>query len=366
MSRFRLPVALKQVTMETAMAPLPTAVIGYGFSGRAFHAYLVSLAPQLRLHGIAARRPAAQEAILARGDCRLYRSFEEAIGDAAVELVVIATPNSEHAPMAIAALEAGKHVVVDKPAALSGKAGDAMLAAAQKSGKMLSVFHNRRFDGDYLTLRALMESGQLGEVKWIEMAWQGFGPCGGWRGEQGQGGRFFDLGAHLIDQMLQFFPDRITGVYCRMHHDFAGRDTESEALVVLSFAGGATGICDMSSLSAISKPRFLVHGSRATFVKTGVDPQEKAMIAGDIDAARENPANFGRLHNGQEESLIPTLPGRWRNFYENIGEVLQGRAEPEVKFEEVRRVLQVFDAAQEAARTGTVVETDIAPLASSA
>jgi len=341
------------------MTPIPTAVIGYGLAGRAFHAYLVGLSPQLRLHGIAARRAETQQKILARGDCKLYRSFEEATEDPQIELVVIATPNSQHAPMAIAALEAGKHVVVDKPMALSGRECDAMIAAAQKSGNLLSVFQNRRFDGDFLTVCDLMQSAKLGEVKWIEMAWQKFGPSGGWRGQAGQGGRFFDLGAHLLDQMLLFFPSRISGVFCRLHHDFPHHAAESEALVVLSFANGATGICDMSSLAAISKPRFLVHGSSATFLKYGVDPQEEAMKAGDIDAAREDPANFGRFHNGAQETVIETLPGRWRNFYENIGDALHGQANPVVQLAQVRRVLGVFDAARESARTGAVVQTEI-------
>lgn len=343
------------------MTPIPTAVIGYGFAGRAFHAYLVGLAPQLELRGIAARRPETQEKILARGDCKLYRSFEDAISDPEIELVVVATPNTSHAPLAIQALEAGKNVVVDKPMALNGADCDAMIAAAQKNRQMLSVFQNRRFDGDYLTIRKLMDEGKLGEVKWMEMAWQNFGPSGGWRGQSGEGGRFFDLGAHLLDQLLLFFPGEISGVFCRLQHDFPGREVESEALVIVTFADGATGICDMSSLAGIVKPRFLVHGSRATFQKFGVDPQEEAMKAGDIDAARENPDNFGVLSDRKEKTVIETRPGRWRNFYENIGDALQGRAELAVKPESVRRVLAVFDAAQQSARTGKVVAPGSAP-----
>lgn len=338
------------------MTPIPTAVIGYGFAGRAFHAYLVGLAPQLKLHGIAARKPETQEKILARGDCKLYRSFEDAIADPEIELVVIATPNTSHASLAIGALQAGKNVVVDKPMALNGRDCDAMIAAAQKSGNLLSVFQNRRLDGDYLTLRGLMEEGKLGDVKWMEMAWQNFGPSGGWRGQESEGGRFFDLGAHLLDQLLQFFPGEISGVYCRLHFDFPGRDVESEALVMVTFADGATGICDMSSLAGIVKPRFLVHGSNATFCKYGVDPQEEAMKAGDIEGAREKPENFGKLSDRKQETTIETRPGRWRGFYENIGDTLNGRAELTVTPQSVRRVLGVFDAAQQSARTNSVVQ----------
>ena len=131
--------------------PIRTAVIGYGFAGRSFHAYLVGLTPGLQLHGIAARSPESRDKILERGDCKAYESFEQAIADPEVDLVVVASPNDQHAPQAIAALRAGKHVVVDKPMCLSLADCDAMIEAAQRSGKLLTVFHNRRWDGDFQT-----------------------------------------------------------------------------------------------------------------------------------------------------------------------------------------------------------------------
>jgi scyllo-inositol 2-dehydrogenase (NADP+) len=337
-------------------APVRTAVIGYGFAGRSFHSYLIKRAPGLKLEGVASRSEATREKIVAEQGCRAYASPEEAFADPDVDLVVLATPSSTHAPLAIAALDAGKHVVTDKVMCLTLAECDAMLAAAERNGRLLTVFQNRRLDGDYLTVKQTIAGADLGEVHWIEMAWQGFGPWGGWRGKAEMGGgRFNDLGAHLVDQLLQLFPEPVESVYCRMHHDYPDTDIESEALLVVTFAGGKTGVCDLSGMTTISKPRFLVKGNRATLVKYGLDPQERAMIAGDIDAAVEDPANYATLKGPKEERRIPTTPGRWRSYYENIAAVLTEGAEPLVKPAEMRRVMAVLDAGWRSARTGQAV-----------
>ncbi len=345
--------------MLTFLDHAPRAVvIGYGFAGRSFHAYLVSITPGLELRGIMARSPEAQSQIRERGDCRLYLDFDEVLADPEVDLVVLATPNEHHAPLAIRALGAGKNVVTDKPMCLNLAQCEAMIEAAQNSNRLLATFQNRRFDGDYLTARQLMSDGVLGKVRWIEMAWPNFGPPSRWRGESPElgGGRLFDLGAHLLDQMLQLFASAVEGVYCRMDFGFEGRTVESECLVTLHFADGRSGVCDISSRSAIKKPRFTLHGDRATWEKFGLDPQERAMIGGDIDAAREDPQLFGMLSDGQSETLIETLLGRWRSFYENIRDALRGDAELLVTPDQTRRVMAVLDAARESARTGQVVK----------
>jgi predicted dehydrogenase len=143
-----------------------------------------------------------------------------------------------------------------------------------------------------------------------------------------------------------------------MHHDDMDHTAESQAMVVIGFAGGATGVCDTSSLAAISKPRFHVFGTKGTFMKHGLDPQEAAMIKGDIDAAVNEPATFGRLHDGKRETIVPTLPGRWRSYYENVRDVLTRGAEPAVKMSEVRRAIGVLDAAFQSARSGQLVRTE--------
>lgn len=343
--------------------PAPRAVvIGYGFAGKCFHSYLIGITPGLTLHGVASRDAATRARVVAERGCRAYASFDEVLADPEVDLVVLATPNSTHCALAVQALDAGKHVVTDKVMCLTLDECDRMIAAAQASGKMLNVFQNRRWDGDYLTLRQLIADGRLGDPRWIEMAWQGFGAWGGWRGQAAMGGgKLYDLGAHLIDQLVMLFPQAIERVYCRMHHDLSVTDTESQALVVIEFAGGATGVCDTSSLAAIPKPRFHAFGTGGTFLKYGVDPQEAAMIAERIDDAVEDPARYGRFSDGKTEETVPTLPGRWRSYYENIRDVLTGAAEPRVRLCEVRRAIAVLDAAFTSAREQRVVEVDIPP-----
>ena len=336
--------------------PIPTAVIGYGFAGRCFHSYLIGLTPGLRLHGIASRDPETRRRIVRDRACRAYASFEEVLDDPEVELVVLATPSGVHCEQAVAALGAGKHVVTDKIMCLSLSECDRMLGAQKESGKLLSVFQNRRWDGDFLTVRSLIARGELGDLRYAELAWQGFGPWGGWRGDASMGGgRFFDLGAHLVDQLLLLFPQPVERVYAVIRRDFPGTDTDSEALILVSFEGGGTGVCDLSGTSAIVKPRWRVQGSGATFVKWGLDPQERAMIDGDISTAVEPEENYGRLSGGKGERPVPTLPGRWRSYYESVAATISQSAPPSVPLSDSRRVMTVIDAALRSAESGQAV-----------
>jgi scyllo-inositol 2-dehydrogenase (NADP+) len=231
-----------------------------------------------------------------------------------------------------------------------------MIAAAQGHDRLLTVFQNRRLDGDFITVQDLLARGELGDVRWLEMAWQGFGIWGGWRGQSGMGGgKIYDLGAHLLDQILLLFPEAVSGVYCRTHYDAPERDVESEGLLVITFDSGRTALVDVSSLAAIPKPRFYVRGTAGTFSKHGLDPQEKALMAGDIDSAVEPAAQYGTLRTKDAERLIPTLPGRWRAYYENLRDTLTAGASPLVSLPEARRVMAVLDAAKQSARTQQVV-----------
>lgn len=331
-------------------------VVGYGYWGRCCHCYLIRNTAGLTLHGVVSAAPAKREAAAAEQHCLTYGSLDEALRDDAVDLVVLATPNSMHADQTVAALQAGKHVLTDKVMCLDLAQCERMLAAAKAHDRLLTVFQNRRLDGDFLTVQGLMRAGELGDVRWVEMAWQGFGTWGGWRGEAAMGGgRIYDLGAHLLDQTLVLFPEAVTGVYCRTHHDLPERDIESEGFLVISFASGRTAVIDLSSLAAVQKPRFYVRGTRGTFAKSGLDPQEKALLAGDIDGAVEPEAQYGVLRTREAERLVPTLPGRWRSFYENLRDALTRGTAPLVTLPEARRVMAVLDAAKRSARAGQVV-----------
>ncbi len=342
--------------MQTLESPPRLVVVGYGRWGKHFHCGLVRTTPGLTLHGVVARRAELRREIENGEGCLVYPSLDDALRDPAADVILLATPNSTHAELAVQALEAGKHVVTDKVMCLSLAECDRMIEAAQRCDRLLTVVQNRRCDGDFRTVRELIESGRLGDVRWIEMNWQGFGPWGRWRGQSAMGGgRIYDLGPHLLDQLLLLFPEPVESVYCRVHHDFPEVDIESEGLIVVAFASGRSGIIDVSALATIEKPRFRIRGTGGTFVKFGLDPQEKAMMDGNIDAAVESPALYGTLKTTETETVIPTSPGRWRDYFENLRDVLVHGAEPLVKLEECRRTMAVIDAAKQSAATGKVI-----------
>ena len=339
------------------------AVVGYGYAGRYFHTYLVGLASQLELYGVVTSRPEARAQIQSQLGVKVFARYEEVLADPAVDLVVLATPNDVHAAQAIQALEAGKHVVTDKPIGLSTAEADAMIGASRKSGKLLSVFQNRRWDGDFLTVRQVMAEGLLGEVFSMELCWAQYGVPRGWRSQhQHGGGKFMDLGSHLLDQALQLVPGPVERVYARFFERGWQTDVEDHALCLLSFANGVEVQISTSSLARRPRPRWYVMGTKGTLVKEGLDPQERAMVAGQIDAAREEPAQYPRLWvetaGRSSEIVLEPLPGRWRSFYENIAEVLQDRSKLAVTPESVRRVMALIEAARTSAASGQAVRPE--------
>ncbi|MCC7262202.1 MAG: Gfo/Idh/MocA family oxidoreductase [Candidatus Latescibacteria bacterium] len=338
-------------------------VVGYGFAGRCFHTYLVGLASQLQLYGVVSSRPEARVQIQSQLGVKVFARFEEVLADPAVDLVVLATPNDLHASQAIQALEAGKHVVTDKPMSLSTAEADAMIAASRKSGRLLSVFQNRRWDGDFLTVRQVMAEGLLGEVFSMELCWGQYGLPRGWRSQQQHGGgKFMDLGAHLLDQALQLVPGPVEWVYARFFAQGWQTDVEDHALCLLSFASGVEVQICTSSLARRPRPRWYVMGTKGTLIKEGVDPQERAMIAGQIDAAREEPAQYPRLWvetaGRSSEVVLEPVPGRWRSYYENIAEAINDPAKLAVTPESVRRVMALIEAARASAASGQAVRPE--------
>lgn len=339
-------------------------VVGYGYAGRSFHCYLISLVPGLTLHGVMTRNPETQAKVRSeRPGVKVYASLEEVLGDDEVDAVVLATPHDTHAPYALAALRAGKHVVTDKPMCLTLAEARAMYAAAESARRHLTVFHNRRWDSEYLTLRKLMSEGVLGEgpggVRWLEMAWNRFGTWRSWRASAARGGgRLYDLGSHMLDQALTLFTEPVVSVYARTHYDFPDTDTPSHCQVTVGFEGGRTAVVDCTSMSRFEKPRMLAMGMAGTFVKFGVDPQEAAMVKGDIDAAVVPPEQWPRLITADGARMVPPVPGRWRCFYEHVERLLRGTEGPVIRRHEMLRLLSVLDAAHESIRTGQVVRPE--------
>jgi scyllo-inositol 2-dehydrogenase (NADP+) len=280
-----------------------------------------------------------------------------------LDLVVVATPNRSHAPLAQAALAAGLPVVVDKPFAATAAQGRALVEQARARGALLTVFHNRRWDGDFLTIRRLIADDALGAVRRFESRFERWNPVprGVWRESADPadaGGLLFDLGAHLIDQALQLFgPAR--AVYAELDRRRPGVGADDDAFVALHHASGVRSQLWMSKVAAQVGPRFRVLGERAAFVKHGLDGQEAALAAGGIPGAPgwlgwpgwgEEPAErWGQLGEDGAVQPVRTEAGCYQRFYEGVARALRGGAPAPVDPADAIAVLDVIEAARASA-----------------
>ncbi len=337
------------------MTAIRCALIGYGNAGRWIHAPLIASTPGLALAGVCSRDAGRRGEAVSDWSCATWPDYPAVLADAAVDVVVLATPTAAHADQAQAALAAGRHVVVDKPVCLDLATLDLLSEAERISGRTLSVFHNRRWDGDFTTVRRLLQAGSLGRPLVIEMAWGAFGRPRGWRAnpEEG-GGRIYDLGTHMLDQMCQLMRSAPISVHARVHGPLAGMSVDSFAHLVIGFADGATGVVETGYIASIDKPRFRVIGSEGSFEKHGLDPQEAALRAGNVDAAREDPDHYGWLSDGTVRTRVPTVAGRWRGYYEALHRHLAGQAPNPVTIQSVRPAAAIIEAALRSVRRGSV------------
>jgi len=339
-----------------------TVVVGYGLAGRAFHAPLIRRQPGLRLEGVVARDPKVRaEAVSALG-VRGFASLDEVLADPGVRLVVVATPHDSHAELAVRALEAGKDCVVDKVMALSEAEADRMVAARDRSGRMLSVFHNRRWDWDYLTVKGAVEAGQIGLPLLFESSVCRHAAPRAWRGQlRSAGSILHDWGAHLVDQALQLGlgPCRRLTAWVTPA-PWPGVETGGHGRIVLEFDGVLFQV-ETSRVCRLDRPRWWVVGTEGGLVRYGLDPQEEALRAGDIGRATEPPGHRTVLRraseaNGTVETELEPVRGSWDAYYANVAEHLLGRAPLAVTAEQAREVVRVLDAAGRASDSHAVVE----------
>jgi scyllo-inositol 2-dehydrogenase (NADP+) len=336
---------------------LRVVVIGYGFAGRHLHCRLVTQCPSLlTLHGVVARSTNAKQAVIGdygAGAVKFYDAADAVCGDRDVDLCIIASPPATHCEIALQMLHAGKHVVVDKPFALTLDQCDKMIALAKTQGLFLACFQNRRFDGDYLTVQKLMhKENALGDVKWVEMSYQKGFSSKAWKlaSFEAGGGRFLDLGTHMADQFLNLFPaKKVASVHCTMlseRKDCPGMDTH--ALMTIKLEDGTVGVLDTNCFTRVEKQRFYVVGEKGTFSKYGFDPQEGALISGKtVSSVTELVEDWGQLVTATSKLVVPTVNGRWVAFYEQVAACIQsGLMLPSpVPLEQTRTVLRVMEAA---------------------
>jgi scyllo-inositol 2-dehydrogenase (NADP+) len=341
--------------------PIGVGVLGYGYAGRSFHAYLLSFEPRLRLHAVASRAPERRER--AEHDypgIRTYETLEQMLEDPGVQLVIVATPHHVHAEQCIQSMDAGRHVVTDKVMCLTTAEADAMIAARDRNHVLLSVFHNRRWDGDYMTVRQALADGLLGQPFLFEVGSWGYGKPRGWRSQPEEVGTLLhDWGAHFVDQALQLVPSPVVAVRAQTQHVWPDVPIESTITADLRFADDVIYRLEVCRSARLGKPHWYIVGDQGALIKEGVDPQEAAMVAGSIDSAREDPANYARVKtevNGiVAEMRLQTLRGSWKSYYQNIADALDDPQKLAVKPEEVRRVVAVLEAVTESVRTGEVV-----------
>ncbi|MEP9360266.1 oxidoreductase [Sphingomonas sp. KR3-1] len=332
-----------------------TGIIGYGLGGMAFHAPLVDAVPGLELAAIATSRA---DAVHARYPLAAVTTPEALLADPGIQLVVVSTPNDTHVPLARAALEAGKHVVVDKPFATSIADGEGLIALAKEKGLLAAAFHNRRWDGDFLTVRELVESGALGDILLAELRWDRFRPevADVWKESPEAGaGILADLGPHLIDQALQLFgtPEAISGDVAVQRP--GGR--ADDYFEITLFYGPRRVVLSAGRMFVTPRPRFWLHGSAADFVKHGLDPQEVRVKEGarysDPGVGDEETQFHGLLTRADGSSeVVPTETGDYRGFYAGVARAIAEGTPPPVSGADAVLGLRIAELARESSKTG--------------
>lgn len=334
-------------------ASLNVALIGYGYVGKTFHAPLIAATPGLELHTVVSS-DAAKVAADFPG-ARVVADLETALADPAIDLVVIATPNALHAPQALAAFAAGKPVVVDKPFALDTAQARQMADAAKAAGKLLAVFHNRRWDSDFLTLQRLIAEGALGQVVQYESHFDRFRPQvrDRWRERAGPGaGAWMDLGPHLLDQALVLFGQPLA-ISADIGVQREGAEADDYFHVVLRYPT-LRAILHGSLLTAASDLRLAVHGTQASYLKHGLDPQEAQLKAGMTPGAPGwgRDSRHGVLVTVEDDLQIradvrPEISG-YRTFYAGARDAILHGAPSPVPVEEALRVMDFLELARRA------------------
>jgi scyllo-inositol 2-dehydrogenase (NADP+) len=297
---------------------------------------------------------------------QVVESPEEVINHPEVSLVVVATPNAWHFEYAKKALEAGKHVVIEKPLALTVKEVDELITLANRKNVVLSQFHNRRWDAGFLTVKKLMNEKRFGKINFFEMHYDRFEPnlSGNWREDKLPGnGVFFDLGVHLLDQALDLF-GRPQSVFANLQ---AQRDPEKayDFFTLLLNYGDVQVELGANLLAAIPGPRYRVSGSKGTFVKAGAttqDPQAGQLLSGlrpgDPGWGEDEPERYGVFSDGQNSETIPTLPGAYQTFYNQLGNAIAKGVPQPVPVEDARDIIAIIEAAERSHETGRRIMAD--------
>lgn len=339
--------ALKRKTSDSK--EINVALIGYGFAGKTFHAPLISSTRGLHLRYVASSDAGKVKKDWPKAE---VIGYDEVFTQADVDLIVVATPNTSHFELAQKALNAGKHLVVDKPFTTTVAEAEQLLSLAEKQKRILSVYQSRRWDSDFLTLRELLAANRLGDVMYFESRYDRFRPevKKRWRETPGPAsGIWYDLGAHLADQALQLF-----GVPDAVYADLAIQRPNSQTVdyfhVLLRY-GNKRVVLHGSSLVVANAPRFFIHGTHGSFVKNGMDTQEDMLKAGKKPTA----VGFGKdplkgtltIQKGNKTLAIkvPNLAGKYLGYYEALRDAILGKSPNPVTGEQALAVMKILELA---------------------
>lgn len=352
--------------------PIQVGIIGNGYATRTFHAPLLRAVPGLALTAICTRAPNAVHA--AWPQVATVATPQELLARPELSLIVIATPNQTHAPLAELALRAGKHVVVDKPFTVTVEEASGLVALARARGLVLSVFHNRRWDADFLTVRRVLGQGPLGRVVHVELHFDRHRPLvrPRWRELAGPGaGLWYDLGPHLLDQAVQLF-GLPRALWLDTAHQRDGAQADDWFHAVLRYDTLRV-VLHSALVAAQPAPRFVVHGLRGTLVKHGVDPQEQALREGrlpgepgwgvdpepftltswDDEAASQRPDARATVQPLRGE------PGDYRAYYVALREALRGRGPAPVPAEDGLAVMRLLELGLRSAQQRRELESEL-------
>jgi predicted dehydrogenase len=339
--------------------------VGFGLAGRVFHTAVVQATPGLELAAVVQR--SGDDAKKEYPEAHVARSVEEMLSDVGIQLVVIATPSYSHYELAKECLHEQRHVVIDKPFTLTSSEAAELIDMARRRNLLLTAYQNRRWDGDFQTLRQVIASGNLGRLVTMESHFDRFRPeprRGVWRESGGPGGGLlYDLGPHLVDQALTLFgpPDTLSASV-RVERDAAVVDDAFD--LQLAWERQRLTVFLRATLTACTPgPRFILHGTHGSFVKWGLDPQEEQLRGGmsaDATGFGEEPeSHWGELRvENKPPQRVPTLRGDYRGFYENVRDVLLGKAELAVQPEQVWRTTRLIELAREGAGQGRRLRVD--------
>lgn len=335
--------------------PIRVGLIGYGYASKTFHAPLISGTPDMELAVVSSSD--ASKVHVDWPTVNVVSSPQQLFADPNIDLIVIPTPNDTHFPLAKAALEAGKNVVVDKPFTVTLSQARELELLAKQQGKLLSVFHNRRWDSDFLTVKALINEGKLGDVAYFESHFDRFRPQvqARWREQAGLGsGIWYDLGPHLLDQVVNLF-GLPQSLFVDLGQLRPGAQTTDYFHAILTYPQRRV-VLHGTMLAAAESARYIVHGTKASYVKFGLDPQEDRLKNGERlpqeDWGYDMRDGILTTVNGDERIEKPwlTIPGNYPAYYAGIRDVLNGVGENPVPANQAIQIMELIELGIESAK----------------